>query len=105
MTGSFVLDYFILVFFASCGVFQMAAACNGLIGLQFFPDRRHSFLLGLLLLVVGFAWFFLSEPRNLPDTSLGLTGNHQFAFFFIGSGAGLTFTLVMSSIRNHGLGK
>ena len=105
MTGSFVLDYSILVFFASSGVFQMAAACNGLNGLQFFPDRRHSFLLGLILLVAGFAWFFLSEPRNVPDTSMGLTGNQQFAFFFIGSGTGLTFTLVLSSLRNRGLGK
>ena len=105
MTGSFVLDYSILVFFASCGVFQMAAACNSLNGLQFFPNRRHSFLLGLVLLVVVFAWFFLSEPRNVPDTSLGLTGNQQFAFFFIGSGTGLTFTLVLSSLRNFGLGK
>ena len=105
MTDSFVLDYFILVFFASCGVFQMAAACNGLNGLQFFSNRRHSFLLGLLLVVAAFAWFFLSEPRNLPDTSLGLTGNQQFAFFFIGSGTGLTFTLVLSSLRNRGLGK
>ena len=105
MTGSFVLDYLILVFFASCGVFQMAAACNGLNGLQFFPDRRHSFLSGLLLLVAAFAWFFLSEPRNVPDTSMGLTGNQKFALFFIGSGTGLTFTLVASSLRNRRLGK
>ena len=105
MTGSFVLDYSILVFFASCGVFQMAAACNGLTGLQFFPNRRHSFLLGMVLMVAGFGWFFFSEPRNVPDTSMGLTGNQQFAFFFIGSGTGLTFTLVLSSLRNRGLGK
>jgi len=77
VAGSFVPDYLVLVFFASCGVFQMAAACNGLHGL----------------------------PRNQPDTTLGLTGNQQFGFFFVGSGAGLTFTLLISSLRNLSLGK
>jgi len=104
VTGSFVPDYLALVFFASCGVFQMAAACNGLHGLLVFRGRRTAFLFGLALWVAAFAWFFLSEPRNQPDTGLGLTGNQQFGFFFVGSGVGLTFTLLISSIRNLGLG-
>ena len=104
MGGSFVPDYLILVFFASCGVFQMAAACNGLQGLLFFKGRRTAFLFGLALWVAAFAWFFLSEPRNQPDTGLGLTGNQQFGFFFVGSGAGLTLTLLLSSLRNLSLG-
>ena len=68
MTSSFVPDYLVLVFFASCGVFQMAAACNGLQGLLFFKGRRTAFIFGLALWVAAFAWFFLSEPRNQPDT-------------------------------------
>ncbi|HIM49992.1 MAG TPA: hypothetical protein EYM32_14095, partial [Dehalococcoidia bacterium] len=78
MAGSFVPDYLVLVFSASCGVFQMAAACNGLHGLLFFKGRRTAFIFGLALWVAAFAWFFLSEPRNQPDTTLGLTGNQQF---------------------------
>lgn len=105
MTGSFVPDYLALVFFASCGVFQMAAACNGLQGLLFFKGHRTAFLFGLVLWVAAFSWFFLSEPRNQPDTGLGLTGNQQFGFFFAGSGAGLAFTLLVSSIRNLSLGQ
>ena len=105
MAGSFVPDYLVLVFFASCGVFQMAAACNGLPGLLFFKGRRTAFIFGFVLWVAAFAWFFLSEPRNQPDTTLGLTGNQQFGFFFVGSGAGLTFTLLISSLRNLSLGK
>lgn len=105
MAGSFVPDYLVLVFFASCGVFQMAAACNGLHGLLFFKGRRTAFIFGLALWVAAFAWFFLSEPRNQPDTTLGLTGNQQFGFFFVGAGAGLTFTLLISSLRNLSLGK
>ena len=105
MAGSFVPDYLVLVFFASCGVFQMAAACNGLHGLLFFKGRRTALIFGFVLWVAAFAWFFLSEPRNQPDTTLGLTGNQQFGFFFVGSGAGLTFTLLISSLRNLSLGK
>ena len=105
MAGSFVPDYLVLVFFASCGVFQMAAACNGLHGLLFFKGRRTAFIFGLVLWVAAFTWFFLSEPRNQPDTTLGLTGNQQFGFFFVGSGAGLTFTLLISSLRNLSFGK
>ena len=104
MATSFVLDYLILVFFASCGVFQMAAACNGLQGLLFFEGRRTALLFGSALWLTAFAWFFISEPRNQPDTGLGLTGNQQFGFFFVGSGTGLTFTLLISSLRNSKLG-
>ena len=87
MNGSFIPGYLVLVFFASWRVFQMAAACNGLRGLLFSQGRRWAFLFGLGLVVGAFSWFFLWEPRNVPDTSLGLTGHQQFGFFFAGSGA------------------
>ena len=103
-TGSFVLDYVILVFFASCGVFQMTAAYNGFQGLLFLSTRRISFLLGLALMVAALAWFFLAEPRNVPDTGRGLDGNQQFGYFFAGLGAALAFTLLASSLRNRSLG-
>lgn len=105
MTGSFILDYFILVFWASCSVFQLAAAFNGIHGLLFFQDRRLSALLGLASVAGAFAWFFLSSPRNVPDAGPGLNGNEQFGYFFAGSGAGLAFTLLVSSWRNRELGR
>lgn len=105
MTASFILDYFILVLWASCGVFQLAAAYNGIRGLLFFQDRRLSALLGLALIVGAFAWFFLSTPRNVPDSGPGMNGNEQFGYFSAGSGAGLAFTLLISSLRNRKLGR
>ncbi len=104
MTGSFILDYFILVFLASTGVFQMATSSGGFCGLLFLKHRSQSLCLGLVLLAGAFAWFFLSEPRNVPDSALGMNGNEQFGYFFAGSGAGLTFTLIVSSLRNWSLG-
>lgn len=82
----------------------MAAAHAGFQGLVFFRQRLGSFLLGALLLVGAFAWFFLSESRNVPDTAHGMNGNEQFAYFFAGAGAGLAFTLLASSLRNWALG-
>jgi hypothetical protein len=105
VTDSFVPDYLVLVFLASCGVFQMAAALNGLRGLMFFKRRGTAFVFGLVLWVGAFAWFFLSEPRNLPDTGLGLDGNQQFGYFFAGAGVGLAVTLLVSSVKNRNLGQ
>ena len=104
MTGSFILDYYLLVFVASCGVFQIAAALEGLRGMLIFKYRPGSFLVGLALVAASFTWFFLSEPRNVPDSAHGMNGNEQFAYLFAGLGSGLAFTLVVASLRNWTLG-
>ena len=105
MGESFILDYIILVFLGSCGVFQATSAMNGLRGLMFFKSPAVSFVFGVALLAGAFAWFFVSEPRNMPDTGAGLTGNEQFGYFFAGGGCGLAFTLLVASIRNSRLGE
>ncbi len=104
MTGSFILDYCILVFLASGGVFQMAAALGSYRGLLYFWQRPVSFLFGVVVLTGAVVWFFLSESRNVPDSTHGMDGNEQFGYFFAGSGAGLAFTLIVSSLRNWSLG-
>ena len=101
MTGSFIADYLLLTFLSSCGVFQMAVAWNGLNGLLLLPRRAPSFALGVAACVAAGCWFFLSEPRNVPDTALGLNGNQQFGYFFAGSGLGLAFTLIVSTLRTR----
>lgn len=104
MTGYFVLDYILLTCLLSCGVFQAAAAYGGFRGLQFFESRVFSIIFGLALFTGAFAWFFLSQSRNVPDTNLGLNGNEQFGYFFAGSGLGLVFTLAASSLLRRNLG-
>ena len=104
MTSSFLLDYFLLVFLAACGLFQVIAANRNLRGMLFFQHRPGSLMLGLALVAASFTWFFLSEPRNVPDSALGLNGNEQFAYFFAGLGTALVFTLIVSSLTNWTLG-
>ena len=104
MTGSFILDYYVLVVLASIGVFQVAAAHKGFRGMLLFQCRPASFVFGLALLVGAFTWFFLSEPRNVSDSAHGLNGNEQFAYFFAGTGTGLAVTLIVGSLRNWRMG-
>ena len=96
----FALDYFILVFIASCGVIQIAAAYSRLHGLLILARPCMSTSLGLLLTLTPIIWFFISEPRNVPDTADGLDGNQQAALFTIGAIAAIFVTLVVSSLRN-----
>lgn len=104
MTGSFILDYCLLVFLAASGVFQIVAAWKSLWGLLLLGNRPASLLLGMALVVGAFTWFYLSEDRNVPDTAGGLDGNQQFAFFFAGLGSSLAFILLLSSLVNRRLG-
>ena len=99
MLTDFGPDYFLLVFVASLGVFQIVAAYSRLYGLLLF-NRILSSLLGLAAAVLAFTWFFASEPRNIPDTSSGLDGNQQALLFSAGALAALVTTLVVSSLRH-----
>ena len=105
MTGSFILDYMLLTFFLSIGVFQAAAAFGGFRGMRFFENRVFSVIFGLSVFTGAFVWFFLSQSRNVPDTDLGLNGNEQFGYFFAGSGLGLAFTLALASALRRDLGR
>ena len=56
-------------------------------------------------MVGAFAWFFASEPRNVPDTGAGLDGNEQALLFVAGAGAALALVLILSSLRNWSMVK
>ncbi len=104
MTGSFIVDYYLLVFLTSCGLYQIVAAQNRIRGMLFFKNRAGAILFGLALGGGAIAWFFLSESRNVSDSGLGLNGNEQFAYFFLGLSTSLAFTFIVASLRNWGLG-
>jgi len=105
MTGSFTLDYVVFTFLAALGLFQMIASYSGLRGLLFIRARSLAFLSGLLTTAVAFLWFFLSEPRNVPDTQGGLDGNETAGLFTLGAVTALVLTLLLSSLRNRSMGK
>ena len=104
MVGNFALDYFVFVFIAALGVLQMVAAYSALRGLLFIRVRPLAFLAGLVTTALAFLWFFLSEPRNVPDTEGGLDGNQMAGLFAVAAGSALVLILVLSSISNRSMG-
>lgn len=100
----FALDYLVLVFVTSCGVLQIAATYSNLKGLCLFKTPSLNVLSGLALVVVPLVWFFVSEPRNIPDTAGGLDGNQQAFLFVAGSLSGIVFTFIITSLRKFDLG-
>ena len=97
---SFALDYFFFASLSACGVLQIAASYSLLKGIYLLPNRLITSLLGLVLTLGAFIWFFASEPRNVPDTGPGLDGNQQATLFVAASMAAVLFTLVISSVVN-----
>ncbi len=102
----FAWDYFKLAFWTVTGVVQIASAYSGLRGLWFVPSRRMTPVMGAVMVIAAFVWFFfLSGPRNLPDTTFGLDGNEQVMLFAAGGIVGIVVSLLFSSLRNLVLGR
>ncbi|MCH7705817.1 MAG: hypothetical protein IIB33_02075 [Chloroflexi bacterium] len=97
--SDFALDYLAFVFASAVGVIMAATTRAGLDGLLI-TGRRLSYLVALALIGGSTWWFFASEPRNVPDTGLGLDGNEQAVLFVLGAGAALVLMLIVSSLRN-----
>ena len=95
----FPIDYFLLIFLSTCGVLQLVSLWNGLIFLSFANRLIVNLPLSVVMIIGPFIWFFVSENRNVPDTSTGLDGNQQAMLFIAGSLAGLIFTLLITSLR------
>ncbi len=94
-------NYVNLVFIASVGVIQLAAAHAGLTKLLFIKCKAITYALGVTLIVAGFIWFFWPGPRHIPDTAGGLDGNDQAARFALSALAAVGFTVLTSSLLNR----
>ena len=101
----FAADYVLFIFLASLGVVQLAALKNRLKGLYFIRIPLLNFVTALVLVAGSFVWFFVSEPRNLPDTAGGLDGNQQAMFSVAAAVGAVLFTLAVTSLLNAGFGR
>lgn len=89
------LDYFILVFISSMGVYQIAAIPAKLDGLCFFRNNVIQYIFGLLAIIGAFGWFFTSEDRNVHTT---VEGSQQLGLFLASIVASYLFTAILASI-------
>lgn len=99
------IAYLLFVFFSCVGTLQIAS-CHSRISTMLFimKNRTISLLLGLIIILGSFLWFFLPEPHNINDIHGGLDANAQLLFFSIGGLSALLFTLIVSSVLNSGKG-
>lgn len=89
------LDYFILVFISSMGVYQIAAIHAKLDGLCFFKNQVIQFIFGILAVIGAFGWFFTSEDRNVHTS---VEGSQQLGLFLASIIASYLFTAILASI-------
>ncbi len=91
------LEYFVLVFAASLGVFQAAAAYNGLRGLSFFNRPTWGYLLAALTTGPALAAFFTWNLRNATGV---IEGAQQLVLLSLAIMAAYIVTLVAASLLN-----
>jgi len=89
------LDYFILVFISSLGVYQIAAIPAKLDGLCFFRNRVVQYIFGILAIIGAFGWFFTSKDRNVHTV---VEGSQQLGLFLASIIASYVFTAILASI-------
>ena len=65
------LDYFILVFISSLGIYQIAAIHAKLDGLCFFKHTVIQYIFGILAIIGALVWFFTSKDHNVHTTVEG----------------------------------
>ena len=91
-----VLQYFIFVFLACCGVLQLVARWNKLAGLVFFQSKAATYVFATLTIGGGYVWFFVSGDRNTLVPRM--EGAQQTASFFPGALLALLFTAAISAL-------
>jgi len=89
------LDYFILVFITSTGVYQIAAIYARLDGLCFFRHRVIQYIFGIIAIVGAFVWFFTSKNRNIHTS---VQGTQQLGIFLGAIIASYILTVILSSM-------
>ncbi len=96
--NGFSLQYLIWVFFAAVGVLQIAAALNGLKGIQFFNNKWLDLFVGAACILGSYGWFFASANRNTDGRNSKVEGLEQAIFFLIASAGAVLFTFAITSI-------
>jgi len=100
-------QYFPLVFFASLGVLQIAAARADLKGLTFFKRPLLCYAFSAVAIVGAFVWFYATGDRNAEPlvriddgVKIFFGETESFATFMAGASSALVATILVSSVVN-----
>lgn len=89
------LDYFVLVFVASLGVYQIVSIYAKLDGICLFKQQWLQYIFGILAIVGAFGWFFTNKERNVQHT---VEGAQQLGLFLGAIVASWVVTNILASI-------
>ena len=89
------LDYFLLVFTSSIGVYQIASIPAKLKGLWFFGHPVLQGFFGFAVIISSIGWFFSDENRNFQHT---VEGAQQLGLFLFAIIAAYICTAIIASI-------
>jgi len=89
------LDYFLLVFIAAIGVYQIVAIPARLKGLWFFGQPKVQYTFGILAIIGAFGWFYTSAERNIQHT---IEGSQQLGLFLGAIVSAYFITAILASI-------
>ena len=78
---NFYVDYYLACLLASYAVIQIASLRATHMIPRLFQGVFKTVFLSLLLLIMGFSGFFLTEDRNINDYEGGLDANQQAILF------------------------
>lgn len=91
------LDYFLLVFIASFGVYQILSIHAGLKGLWLFRHQKIQYIFGVLVIIGAYGWFFITK-RAAIQIQREVEGPQQLGLFLAAIVSSYIVTVIMSSI-------
>ena len=108
ISPSYAIDYFLMIFFSSIGIIQLAAISAQLTGIILIPYLTLAKSIATLLVILPIIWFFAKTNRNINDYAGGLDANDQAVLFLAGAilammNSPTIATLSISSMVNKNL--
>ncbi|MDE2838530.1 MAG: hypothetical protein OXL97_13660 [Chloroflexota bacterium] len=100
--SDFEAAYVLWVALSTLGVTQYTAVSSklwGLVVLRRWPGVTR--VCAAVIVIGAFAWFFIGEDRNLPDTGDGLDGVEQTQWFAAAAAISILLQIAVSSVVNH----
>ena len=98
----FAIEYFFFALVSNLGLLTVIAGNSQLEFLKVIKHPKKSRYIGVLAIIIAFAWYFGFEKRNINDFEGGLDANTQALFFVMATFTSIILILISNSILRTG---
>ena len=98
----FAIEYFFFALVSNLGLLTVIAGNSQLEFLKVIKHPKKSRYIGVLAIIIAFAWYFGFENRNINDFEGGLDANTQALVFVIATFTSIILILISNSILRTG---